>query len=80
MWLNIGFLVKISFDTGNIKYFNMETIEITVLDYYNRPGYYPFMPKEIFDILEAAFLEDKVSVEVPKMLFDEMLIKVNKTL
>ena len=57
----------------------METTVITVLDYYNRPGYYPFMHQNLFDILEAAFLEDKISVEVPQELFDTMIINLNNS-
>lgn len=50
-----------------------ETVNIRVLDFYNRPGYYPYMPNELFSILEQAFLDDKVFVDVPKHLFDTMM-------
>jgi hypothetical protein len=51
----------------------METIEIAIVEYYNKPQYFPFMPEVIFNALEAAFLEGKETAEVPKVEFESML-------
>ena len=56
----------------------MNTIEVKVLDYYNKPEYYPYMPKEIFETLEGAFLNDTVSIGVPKEQFENMLLEFNR--
>lgn len=58
----------------------METINIRVLDYYNKPGYYHFMSNELFAILEQAFLDDKEYSAVPKHLYDDMVDKLNSHL
>lgn len=55
----------------------MNTIEVKVIDYYNRPEYYPYMPDVIFKSLESAFLESKETTEVPKDLFDKMVNDCN---
>lgn len=52
---------------------HMEMIEVRTMNYYNKPRIYPFMPKEIFSILEEAFLNDLEFASVPKTLFDEMI-------
>lgn len=54
----------------------METIEIALAEYYNKPNYYPVMPEVIFNALEAAFLEGKVTAEVPKVEFENMLLAI----
>ncbi len=54
----------------------MEKVKVKVLDYYNRPGYYLYMSDELFEILENAFLNDQLEVEVPKDRMDEMLEKL----
>jgi len=54
----------------------MEKVKVRVLDYYNRPGYYPYMSDQLFEILENAFLNDQLEVEVPKDLHDQMLEKI----
>ncbi|MDR2009910.1 MAG: hypothetical protein LBQ22_05465 [Bacteroidales bacterium] len=51
----------------------METIEIAITEYYNKPQYFPFMPEVVFNTLEAAFLEGKETAEVPKAEFESML-------
>lgn len=51
----------------------MEKIKIRVLDYYNRPAWYPHMSNDLFNTLEQAFLDDKEFVEVQKILFDSMI-------
>lgn len=56
----------------------METINVKILDYYNRPGYYPYMSDDLFLILEQGFLDDKESIDVPKHMFDIMLDKLNQ--
>lgn len=56
----------------------METIEITVLDYYNHPKYYPYMSEDLFDTLEQAFLDDKLTVSIPKKDLDSMIQEYNK--
>lgn len=53
-------------------------IKIKVVDYYNKPAYYRFMPTEIFNALELAELKGAVKgkqilAEVPKHLYDKML-------
>ena len=51
----------------------MDTVSVIVLHYYNYPIYYPWMSKEIFDILEKAFLSELPIAEVPKKDFEEMV-------
>lgn len=55
----------------------METLMIRVLDYYNKPGYYPYMPAKLFTMLENAFLRDREYCEVPAALFAQMVDKLN---
>ncbi len=56
----------------------METIEIVVMDYYNHPGYYHFMPDNIFEILENAFLFDEETAIVPANDFNKMIEAYNE--
>ena len=51
----------------------MSTIEIQVAEYYNKPKFYGFMPEEIFNALEAAFIEGKDTAGVPAEAFNLML-------
>lgn len=51
----------------------METITVNTLDYYNKPEYYRFMPKEIFDLLDASFLSGSLTTELPKDLLNKMV-------
>jgi hypothetical protein len=51
----------------------METIQITVTHFYNHPILYPFMPQDVFEILEEAFLHDKTVAQVPKWEYDAMI-------
>ena len=51
----------------------METIEISLSEYYNNPKYYAFMPEVIFDALEDAFLKGEEVAIVPKQEFENML-------
>ena len=53
----------------------METIEITLAEYYNKPQYFPFMPEVVFNALETAFLEGKEITTVPKSEFEKMLLE-----
>lgn len=51
----------------------METIKIAIVEYYNKPQFFPFMPEVIFNALETAFLAGKETAEVPKAEFEKML-------
>lgn len=51
----------------------METIEISVLEYYSRPWYFPFMPEQLFKTLEEAFVNDQKTTLVNKSDFDKMM-------
>lgn len=51
----------------------VERIKVRVLDYYNKPTYYPYMPQILFGILESAFLGDEEYIEVDRELFDRMI-------
>lgn len=46
---------------------------IQVKPYYGNPAYYSVMPQEIFDALEAAFLNGQETVDVDKAMFDKMV-------
>ena len=52
----------------------METIEISLAEYYNNSQYFPFMPESIFNALEAAFLDGEEIVKVSKTEFEGMLL------
>lgn len=59
-----------------------EMITINNIDYYDKPEFWPFMPKEMFDILELAELKgsfrgELIVAEVPKRLFDKMMSDYN---
>ncbi len=59
-----------------------EMITINNADFYAKPEFWPFMPKEMFDILELAELKgsfrgELIVAEVPKRLFDNMMSKYN---
>lgn len=58
----------------------METVNIRVLDYYNKPGYYRFMPNGMFAMLEQAFLEDKEYCDIPEEMYTQMSDKLNNYL
>jgi len=58
------------FDKNNLV---METIKINISEYYDTNKYYRFMPKIIFNTLEAAFLAGEKTAVVPKSDFQEML-------
>lgn len=51
----------------------METIEIKVAEYYNKPQYYGYMPESVFNALESAFIAGEEVTEVPKVAFESML-------
>lgn len=61
---------------------DMDTTKIKVSDYYGNPSYYSVMPQAIFDLLEAANLNDEDCVNVNKTQFDKMIedykLKINK--
>lgn len=48
-------------------------IKVEIEGYYNRPEFYPYMPKEIFDKLEAAAMQGEDLAELPKKLFEKMV-------
>ena len=39
----------------------MGTIEIKVSDYYDKPKFYAYMPEEIFNALETAFISGETT-------------------
>lgn len=51
----------------------MEKIEISVVEYYARPWYYPFMPAALFKALEEAFLNDQPTAVVSKAEYELMM-------
>jgi hypothetical protein len=51
----------------------MEKIEISVMEYYARPWYYPFMPPPLFKALEEAFLNDQQTACVSKADYEQMM-------
>lgn len=51
----------------------MEKIEISVMEYYARPWYYPFMPSMLFKALEEAFLNDQPTAVVSKAEYELMM-------
>ena len=56
----------------------MEMIKIKTGEYYDKPEFYPSMPKEVFDALELAALKEAASgeevlAEVPKDVFEKMI-------
>lgn len=56
----------------------MGTIKIKVSDYYENPVYYSVMPQSLFDILEAATLNNEKCTEINKSQFDQMIIDYKK--
>ncbi len=55
----------------------MGTIEIKVSDYYDKPKFYAYMPEEIFNALEAAFIAGGKTAIVPRFAFELMLKNLN---
>lgn len=55
----------------------MNAVRIRVLEYYNKPCYYPYMPDKLFNLLEKAFLADIEYLNVPGDLFSDMMTKFN---
>ena len=51
----------------------METTKIKVSDYYGNPSYYSVMPQAVFDLLEAASLDNDEFALVDKAQFDKMI-------
>lgn len=51
----------------------MDMIKVEIEGYYNRPEFYPYMPNEIFDKLEAAAMKGEDLAELPKELFERMV-------
>ena len=49
----------------------MERIEIPVKDYYFAEALFPFMPRQMFDALEAAYLEGRPVAAIPAESFRE---------
>lgn len=50
-----------------------QNIEISVMEYYARPWYYPFMPPTLFKALEEAFLNDQQVAVVSKAEYEQMM-------
>ena len=48
-------------------------VEIEVDKYYSNRGYYPYMTAQVFDALEAAYLEGKETAEVSESDYNVML-------
>ncbi len=59
--------------------FDMETIEITIAEYYDNPKYYACMPETVFNALEIAFLDGNEIASVPKAEFEEMVENFEKS-
>lgn len=55
----------------------MGTIEIKVSDYYDKPKFYAYMPEEIFNALEVAFIAGEKTAIVPRFAFGLMLKNLN---
>jgi hypothetical protein len=51
----------------------MEKVEVSVMAYYAYTWYYPFMPREMFEVLEKAFLEDRKTVLVNRKDYEQLL-------
>lgn len=51
----------------------VDMIKVEIEGYYNRPEFYPYMPKEIFDKLEAAAMQGEDLAELPRELFEKMV-------
>ena len=49
----------------------MERIEIPVKEYYFTSALFPYMPRPMFDALEAAYLEGRPVASVPAESFRE---------
>lgn len=47
----------------------MQTVEIPMKEYYLKSAFLPFMPPEMFDALEAAFLAGSLTASVPEDSF-----------
>jgi hypothetical protein len=58
----------------------MENIKIKVTHYYNHPILYPFMPPDIFESLEEAFLQEKEKAVVPRKEYEHMIEDYFETL
>lgn len=52
-------------------------IEINVSEFYNQPQYYPYMPADIFNALEQAYIDGRDTARVPVVMFDDMMNKFN---
>ena len=51
----------------------MERIKIKVSDFYCNPVYYPSMPQALFDLLEAATLNDEEYILADKSQVEQMV-------
>lgn len=47
----------------------MQTVEIPVKEYYLKSAFLPYMPPEMFEALEAAFLAGSLTASVPEDSF-----------
>lgn len=56
----------------------MERIKIKVSEYYGNPSYYSVMPQAIFDLLEAATLNNEEFILADKIQVEQM-VKDHKT-
>lgn len=49
------------------------TVNVNVAQYYNNHAMYSVMPRQIFDELEQAFVNDEQTTLLDKQLFDKMI-------
>lgn len=55
-------------------------VEINVDKYYSNRGYYPFIPRPVFQALGKAYLEGKETVLVPEDEYNIMVSNINASL
>jgi len=51
----------------------MGTITINVDTFYSNRAFYPYIPANVFDALEAAYLEGRESAEIPEGSYLSMM-------
>ena len=50
----------------------MDKVQINVKDYYGNAQYYSVMPEPVFNLLEAAFLNDLDTIMVERDVYEKM--------
>ena len=58
----------------------MEKIKVSVKSYYGYSWYFPFMPSQMFDALEEAFLKDEETAVVNRSDLQDMIRKFLRVL